>query len=282
MRQSKFFRPRFLLALILGSTLVFPACNQNDSTVIESIGTSPSILSATINPNSINTDTVNVGTERKPDDVLPLRFNAYARISAPTGGDLSAVRAALFRENSSIPVVSLELADAGTGADTTKGDGVFSGLITFSLQRSEIGALRVELTANSTSGYQSNTFILPLLIVRGNHAPTLSSLQSPDTLKLSSQTQSILLTVRAADQDGLADIRQVVFNSFLPDGRASSGNPFRMYDDGTNGDVTLGDGVYSLRVAAPTNVGQYRFEFQASDRSNAVSAALVHTISVIP
>jgi hypothetical protein len=246
------------------------------------MGTSPTILSATINPNSINTDTVNVGSEKKPDDLLPLRFSAYTRVVAPAGGQVVVVRAVLFRENSSFPIVSSELADGGTGADSTKGDGVFSASVNFSIQRSEVGALQVEFTANSESGYQSNTFILPLLIIRGNHSPILSNLQAPDTLRLSSLPSSLLLTIRTSDQDGLADIRQVIFNSFLPDGRGASQNPFQMFDNGTNGDITAGDGIYSLRITTPTSPGQYRFEFQAADRSNAASAILIHTITVIP
>jgi len=42
----------------------------------------------------------------------------------------------------------------------------------------------------------------------------------------------LLLSVRANDPDGFNDVTRVIFNSYKPDGSASGGNPFTMYDDG--------------------------------------------------
>ena len=250
--------------------------------MLDSRDTPPILVAASMSPGAVNTDTVNIGSERKADDLLSIRVSAQAKISSSPAIRPVFVRAVMIRESNSSPLQSANLVDDGSTPDSVAGDGFYSGIMNFSFQRSAVGTLRLELSATSNSGLQSNTIILPFLIFRANQPPALSNLQSPDTVRISSQTQSILLTVKASDLDGSADIRQVVFNSFLPDGRASTGNPFRMFDDGTNGDTAAGDGVYSLRVLSPTTTGPYRFEFQAADRSGALSNTIVHTIVVIP
>ncbi|MGH2566875.1 MAG: choice-of-anchor X domain-containing protein, partial [Bacteroidota bacterium] len=181
-----------------------------------------------------------------------MSVKTYAAVEHEQGSQsILAVNARIFDESSFSPLGSALLKDDGSEVDSTKDDGIFSGVLTFGIRRSDVGRYKVEINAENPNGFKSNTRILTLLIVRENHPPSLSNLQAPDTVRLSAQVPSILLTVRASDSDGLADIRQVTFNSFLPSGQPSSGNPFRMYDDGTNGDTLSGDGIYSLRIAPP-------------------------------
>ncbi len=273
----------FLCLSVLTIIILSFACEKSDSVTIDTIGLSPTLSTGSINPATINTDTINVGGERKPEDMLQLSVKTYARVSHPQGKtEIEDVSARVYKELSSSAVAVISLADDGAGVDSTKDDGLYSGVLTFSSQRSVVGIYWVELSAADPHGFRSNTLLLPLQIVRGNRPPVVSALQAPDTLRISTQSQTLLLTIRATDPDGLADIRQVIFNTFLPDGRPSTGNPFRMFDDGTNGDLQNGDGTYSLRVASPTNLGQYRFEFQAFDRSNASSNLIIHTITVVP
>ncbi len=116
-----------------------------------------------------------------------------------------------------------------------------------------------------------------------NVAPVVSNLFAPDSLTIGSTEQVITLTVLVQDSNGVRDIKRVFFNSFIPpDEHASSGNPFIMYDDGTNGDVIAGDGRYSLTIKLPTNVpkGKYRWEFQAQDWSGAYSNKIIHYVVV--
>ena len=57
-----------------------------------------------------------------------------------------------------------------------------------------------------------------------------------------------------------------------------------MYDDGTNGDITANDGIYSLVIILPPSgvtLGTYRLEFQAEDRGNKVSNPIIHYVVVI-
>jgi hypothetical protein len=107
---------------------------------------------------------------------------------------------------------------------------------------------------------------------------------APDTIKRpSSDDKSFLLTATTTDADDNRDVKEVTFDTFKPDGSASSGNPFQMYDDGTSGDVVAGDFIFSLRIfiTSQNATGNYRFEFQAKDYSDLLSNKIIHTITVI-
>jgi hypothetical protein len=110
----------------------------------------------------------------------------------------------------------------------------------------------------------------------------LSELSASDTVSRR-QSEPILLSVRAQDPQGPADIRIVYFNTTKPDGNPSSGNPFKMFDDGLHGDVTAGDGIYSLAIVISQSnaLGAYRFDFFAEDKSGAVGDSLTHVITVV-
>jgi hypothetical protein len=119
---------------------------------------------------------------------------------------------------------------------------------------------------------------------QANAAPVISNLIAPDTATIGAQKTLIFLSVQVQDNNGLSDVQSVFFNSFNPpDGHASTGNPFVMYDDGTNGDVTAGDGVYSLIIELlPTGVtkGSYRWEFQAKSKEGLLSNKIIHNIVI--
>jgi len=56
-----------------------------------------------------------------------------------------------------------------------------------------------------------------------------------------------------------------------------------MFDDGTNGDVTAGDGTYSRIVILPpvgVTKGTFRWEFQAIDRSGESSNIIDHFVLI--
>jgi len=117
-----------------------------------------------------------------------------------------------------------------------------------------------------------------------NIAPVLSNLVAPDSSKIDTIKTLIFLSVKADDQNGQNDIELVFFNSFIPpNGNPSSNNPFVMFDNGTNGDQTAGDGIYSLIIELPptgVTLGTYRWEFQARDRGKKLSNKIIHNIVI--
>lgn len=259
-------------------------CEKQESSIIDSIGQPPVLMQVDISPSSINSDSINIGPSRSPDDVLPLTATMTARVNTSQGNPISTVHFSLKNPVNNATISDGDLFDNGLGIDRTKGDGVYSGKASFEIKRVEIGVFRLELFAEAENGFQSNTVLAPLSIYRGNRPPVLLDLDIPDTLQLRSQAQLLTLRVRAADPDGLADIARVIFSSYKPDGIASSGNPFEMYDDGStnHGDERAGDGLFSLIITLPstTVTGVYRFEFQAFDRSNEVSSTVIHRVTV--
>ncbi len=119
-----------------------------------------------------------------------------------------------------------------------------------------------------------------------NFPPIIKRIEAPDTLYTSSgDTLKIFVRAEVYDSDGLNDLKAVYFNSFLPDGSPSRSNPIYMYDDGnfqTNGDLVVGDGIYSRIIILPPNTqkGKYRFEFQAIDKKDELSNIISHNIVV--
>jgi hypothetical protein len=273
------------LLCFVAALAVLGGCERDESSVIDSAGTPPILLQLSLSPSTVNTDSINIGSSRKPEDVLPISVSVTAQLDPATMSRIAAVRYALTNSDGTASIASGELLDNGQGVDVSKGDGFYSGTVTFQIKRVEVGAYRILVDAEADNGFESNTIVAPLFVYRGNRPPTLSILQAADTVRLGNQSQQLTLRVSADDPDGLADIIRVILNSSKPDGSPSSGNPFQLFDDGSaadHGDERAGDGIYSLIVTLPpaTQTGTYRFEFQAFDRSNEGSNIVIHRITI--
>jgi hypothetical protein len=269
------------------------ACEKKDSSVIDSLGSPPIIFSATISPSIVNLDTI-------PQTAASIQFVASARITHQEGStQISEVNYSISDKPGFESLGAGQLFDNGIVPDKIAGDSVFSVMISISTQSLLVGRYFCQIVAQDPRGFKSNGFILPIDVGRQlNHSPGLSDLQTPDTIVLAGQRQQFKLTVKATDPDGQSDIARVFFNSFKPNGSPAGGNPFLMYDDGSesivfppdlaSGDAVKGDGTYTLTVLIdptdsqgnPTALGTYRFEFQAADRSNALSQKLTKNIQV--
>ncbi len=259
------------------AVLVFSSCEKQTEGILDSVGGPPVILSSSLVPSTVNTDTINVGPERKPEDVLPIKLEVLSKVFHPEGmSEIGRVQVSVYKEKQQPTIVSAILTDSGVQPDMVAGDSTYSAHLTVQLPRSEIGVYNVEFFAESRTGLRSTVHLLPLTIVRLNQPPILSNLQAPDTVRTSTEN-SFLITVDALDPDGLADIRSVVR-------RTPSNLVLQLNDSGVNGDVSAADGVFSETVSLtpPPPAGSYTFTFQAFDRSNAESNILSHTIIVVP
>ncbi len=119
-----------------------------------------------------------------------------------------------------------------------------------------------------------------------NVAPEISNLMMPDSVQAGG---TILFTVEASDSNGLSDIEFVFYETYDPNGvrivNSQGIFQFPMFDDGNtseNGDVTAGDGIFTVILTFPASAleGTWRFEFQARDRSKALSNKIIHNIVV--
>lgn len=274
----------FAIGVLL--SLWWLGCEQISQTAVDPSFGPPVLAEASSSITAVNTDTINVGTSRKPEDTLTIALTVTARVSSEPNQPVPTVQMRIISPYDNTPLSAATMMDDGSAGDQLKGDGIFTARTSFQIQRVQIGTLTIAVAAVGSNGYRSNTLLLPLKIFRGNQAPQITLVQAADTVQLSTESQVLILRLRVTDQDGVGDISRVFFNSYLPSGSASSGNPFLMYDDGspTHGDEKAGDGIFGLLITLPptTPPGTYRFEFQAVDRSNAASNLLIHPILVKP
>jgi len=119
-----------------------------------------------------------------------------------------------------------------------------------------------------------------------NSPPVLSDLSMPDSVN---RGESFVFSIKVTDANGLNDIAGVYFELFRPDNSivntGSGDTKFPMFDDGNtsqSGDVTAGDGIYSLKnsFGSTSQTGLWRFEFRAFDRAHALSNSVTKKLLV--
>lgn len=191
-------------------------------------------------------------------------------------------------ENRKVNTTPLELFDNGnlSNGDTTANDFIYSNKFVLSINYPN-GRYNVRYYIAD----ESHTSILAAVQTfsydngKNKIAPILSDLQIPDTV---SRSQSFVFSVFAVDSNGLNDIEIVYFELFRPDGSQVEINPdnkFIMHDDGNFavwGDETAGDGRFSYRnsFSNTAQIGSWRFEFEARDRSSKLSNRIIHSLVV--
>lgn len=261
-----------LPAAFLGLSFLLASCEVSHDAIIDSIHPSPSVISASVSPTAVNTDSMNVGPFQLPEDVLTISLLATIKIGHPSP---SLVGYALYEDYRSEPLAAGELNDLGLPPDETASDSIYSGRVTFHINRSFIGNLIVELVPKSNSGTVGTAFLQTVQIQRFNNPPTLSQLQAPDTVRTSLMTEFVV-SVQANDPDGISDVATVTRQT-------PAGSLWNLNDSGVNGDLVAGDGIYTetVSLSPPPSPGSYTFVFRALDQSSATSNTIQHTIVVV-
>ncbi len=190
-------------------------------------------------------------------------------------------------DNAQLNDSPVEMYDNGVidNGDTTAGDNVYSskyplsksypiGLYTIKFFITDLNSNTRQVAVRSFE-YDNNQV---------NYPPHLSDLVAPNNVIVEDPKSVIFMSVAASDSNSLKDIKEVYFISYRPDG-STSGAKNQMFDDGNtqnDGDVTAGDGIYSILIeVTPQNTkGKYRFDFKAVDRSNKLSNIISHNIVI--
>ena len=184
------------------------------------------------------------------------------------------------------------LYDDGTHGDPAAGDNIYSLAVDRTFGARKQGAYTIKVAAVDRSGQRSPEKSALLVIV--NTAPLLADLTAPAMVQRpATGTSSYLVSVRIDEPQGLQDINRVLLRAYNPDGTGFNNNPFVMYDNGLaldisrwdlgyRGDLTAGDGIYSMTVIfdAAKPLGVYRLTFTAEDWAGNQSELLTHTITL--
>lgn len=203
------------------------------------------------------------------------------KVSDPQGlGDVAWVYLEISSPVSNWNPGVIYLRDDGTGGDAGASDGTYSLVLSAPPDTTNPGEYDFAFKAKDKDGAESNQIVEKARVV-GNEPPQLSNLVAPDSLEAGKD--SAFFSVVVTDPQGLVDIAAVYLDIEHP---TSPWKPDTMslFDDGTHGDATAGDGVYSLLMEPPPEYalnGDYQYIFRAKDIKGKRSEALTKVIKVI-
>ena len=269
-------RLSLVLVTLMGFALV-SGCTKQPGGVVDPSGIPPFVGLAVASP-----DTIRMKSLPQSNGNLTVTVIAQAKVIRQAGSaGITGVNVGVIASGGTDPLLSVTLRDDGTSPDSVAGDGVYSSLIQFAIPRSASGVYRLRFVATDNQGFVSNSVETPLFLLRDNHPPVTSNLSMPDSATVPvGGSATILLYIRATDQDGQADINSVFFRSL------DSSDPtqkFIMNNDGSAPGSVPGDSTYAITVKVqdtPTVRKTYRFAFQAVDTFGDTSATILHSITI--
>ena len=217
-------------------------------------------------------------------DFIPIGFTEtiYFRLTVDDNQGIDDVDTAYFviiNPDSTLRPDTLYMYDNGEDGDITSGDGVYTYAITLDNTPQTKGEYTYRFTAKDSEGELSEN-LDKVIEIDVHPKPYLFNLNPPDSI-LVRNTDSNLFTLQVNDPQGLSDVDIVYFTIEDVEGIVSVDTSF-MHDDGSDGDVTADDGIYSFILddyGFITVGGDYIFRFNAIDLSDNISNQLVDTIS---
>ncbi len=76
-------------------------CEKQYDTVVDSVGTAPILSDASFSLSIVNTDTINIGTVRNPDDQLTIRGVALVKVAHSEGAsEIKRVQCSIVKDQS--------------------------------------------------------------------------------------------------------------------------------------------------------------------------------------
>ena len=224
-------------------------------------------------------------------DDAELKHYIFLDVVDPQGkDDLKEVKGKVYYPYFPVPSLIITLKHEGIPPEIVKGEDNYVYIFqAIDIAKRGAGEYSILFYAQDKKGNLSNSLFGSIYFYSEveNLSPVIEYVNAPDTVD--SAVETILIEAMVTDINGKGDIELVYFNSYLPDGKPSKGNPFYMYDDGSelsleggnSGDRIKDDGIYSRKVMVPqTAKGSYLFIFYAVDRVQNVSEPVEHIIVV--
>lgn len=274
--------PLFILAAAL-----LGGCERSVDAPLDTALDRPYLHDLQIYPESFNTDTILVDGGSDPQDLLTLSFNCIVIADPAPGATAPTLTYAVTLPAEEELFAEGRLRDDGVNPDLSAGDGIYGATVSFTIRRVDIGNFEIAVSGYQSPGSPSNTVRRTVVVGRSSRAPVISDLAAPDSVVLPGPGEAslILMTIAAADSDGLGDIAEVYFRNL--DSPSDTTKKFFLYDDGhvtgVSGDSVANDGIFSIIVQLPygTPAATYRFLFQATDRSALSSNGILHPLTVL-
>ncbi len=253
--------------------LFFYGCAKDDGNIVDPvIGTE-------------NNSSVAVVSVDSPDTLLYSLTDALpVKIVLTNPEIISSLSATIkdFRDN--IPIAAIPLTKSAQVNDSTNEySGVFEIDTTYTS-----GVYTIDYNVQLLSGFKEKVAVKYVYIKRlfGNMPPVLSHLVIPDTVSFD---EVFTFHVDVFDINGADDVKKVYYKMYKPDGslvvNTQGISEFPLSDAGDtseSGDVTAGDGIYTMRLLIPTGqpAGVWRMDFHAVDFQDSLSNILSHNLTV--
>ncbi|MHB1051239.1 MAG: hypothetical protein ACYC09_14260 [Bacteroidota bacterium] len=272
--------------LVILSLFFFASCELDQSVTLDRTPSPPGLDSASVTPVFIN-----IGGNASLTS-FDTSITIRASLDRPYSSSVQVIYS-IFSPNGDL-FTSGTIADNGIDPDLASADGHYAVRRTITIPTEMIGTFTVQVAALNASLEYSSIVNLPVAVFNLNNTPPLlSGLSAPDTVIVptGSDINFVKVSITAADSQGLNDIVSVSLKSLRPD--SSVAGLFPLYDDGgttvrptfniSSGDSIANDGRYTLVIPifSSTQNNTFRdFIFTATDRSNALSAAIIKRVYI--
>jgi len=264
------------LIYLFGVMLIaFTACDDAGDGVVDSVSdnlvvqdiNAPTSFTKTLS-DSIFTTEVILGTNSYAPAAV------WMNIKESTGGDILRRNISLYDDG-----------NTAVSGDAVANDKKYSMRITMSALDPS-GKYSLEYYYSDANNSTRKLSVLQIQYDNGqnNLPPEIINVVAPDSIIVVAPKSVALLAADVEDFNGYRDIGDVWFTVTRPDG-TSNGFKFYMLDDGkdSSGDAVSGDGRFSILIEAVPGqtLGNYIFNFRASDKSGNLSEIISHTITII-
>jgi hypothetical protein len=153
--------------------------------------------------------------------------------------------------------------DDGEEGDEEEGDGVYTAFFQVDPSVSP-GKKKLEVVVVDSEG-QDDSDKLTVKVVKHNFLPEIGFISFDPAMEAADGVSEVLMEVPVSDGNGLEDIDAVTTDLSEVGGRSSA----VLRDDGTKGDVTAGDGTYSILFVVEEGLeeGSKELKVTVSDKS---------------
>ncbi len=248
--------------------LLFLSCEKKSDSIID-----PNYISPFISDFYKSADTISTNSN---NPVISLNISAKAVSNG--GSNITSVQCKIYAPDNTL-LATFDMLDNGVAPDSVSGDGRYSaGINITGITCLQIGQYKISVSAVNSDGLKSNQITSYFNVINPtNQPPYIYRLDLPDSVvrPLSGQF-TITLAVYASDSNGVCDVSQIYFDAFRPNGNYLG--RFLM-SQVSNGVFNYSN--YVTPSSADSSYGYFIYNFQAQDKSGALSAFAKDSINFV-